>query len=91
MKRQIAKFLRSTYGVTIDATNTLSGSETAVRQFIYDFYFRLPLYPKMIDEKVRARRSMSHSLGDSLWTLEPLLFNQWYTVAAFRVRQGHLL
>ncbi|TPR55091.1 helix-turn-helix domain-containing protein [Enterococcus sp. OL5] len=91
MKRQLAKFLRSTYGVTIDATNTLIGSEPAVRQFIYDFYFRLPLYPKMLDEKVRAYRSMSHLLDESPWTLDLHLFNQWYKVTTMRVRQGHLL
>lgn len=91
MKRQLAKFLRSTYGVTIDATNTLIGSEPAVRQFIYDFYFRLPLYPKVLDEKVRAYRSMSHSLDEIPWTLNVQLFNQWSTVTTMRVRQGHLL
>lgn len=91
MKRQLVKFLRSTYGVMIDATNTLNGSEPAVRQFIYDFYFQLPLYPKVLDEKIRAYRSMSHSLDESPWTLDLHLFNQWYTVTTIRVRQGHLL
>lgn len=58
MKRQLQSVLVQHYGVRLEnKTNQFVGEEAAVRQFLYDFYFTLPLYPEILTDHIRHLHS----------------------------------
>lgn len=92
LKRHCMKVLRVRYGLSIDATsNTLVGTEAAIRQLFFDFYCTLPLYPRALEEKVARFHVNKKALMSDHWGMDPVLANQWQTIAKWRVDQGYLL
>lgn len=92
MKRVFVKMLEEQYHLKIvGKDNRLQGEEAAIRQFMYDFYFTLPSYPKIVEQKtVSLPLSMKgQDTGD--WVLDPVRLNQWNSLASMRINQGHCL
>ena len=55
IKRQFVHLLEEQYHLTIVAKdNQLQGSESAIRQFMYDMYFTLPLCSNVLEQRVES-------------------------------------
>lgn len=55
LKRFFVQLLNNRYCLTIiDKSNRLYGEESAIRQFMYDLYFTLPLYPKHLEKRIES-------------------------------------
>lgn len=92
LKRYCAKILHSNYRLRIDATtNVLIGPETAIRQFLFDFYCTCPLYPKALEEKVAQFRTTPLVFRENRWKLDSILASQWTAIVKERISRGHLL
>lgn len=92
MKRQLQTLLTNYYGIKIDSkTNQLWGEEAGIRQFLYDFYFTLPLYPRFLSEHIQDLHQEKVAIQDGPWHLDQTLFNQWLRITKQRVDQGHYL
>ncbi|MGL9892253.1 helix-turn-helix domain-containing protein [Enterococcus sp. DIV0806c] len=92
MKRQLQTLLTTYYGIKIESkTNQLWGEEAGIRQFLYDFYFTLPLYPRFLSEHIQDLHQEKVAIQDGPWHLDQTLFNQWLKLAKQRVDQGHCL
>ncbi|MFW8668140.1 helix-turn-helix domain-containing protein [Enterococcus entomosocium] len=92
MKRQLQPLLSQSYGVCLEnKTNQLIGEEAAVRQFLYDFYFTLPLYPEILTDHIRHLHSEKLLVHQGTWRLDHQLLNQWCQLTKLRVDQGYLL
>ncbi|NAE15692.1 M protein trans-acting positive regulator [Enterococcus mundtii] len=92
MKRQLQTLLKTYYGIQIESKNNqLWGEEAGIRQFLYDFYFTLPLYPRFLSEHIQDLHQEKVAIQDGPWHLDQTLFNQWLRLAKQRVDQGHCL
>lgn len=92
LKRQLATIVRARYQLRLDpTTNILLGTEAAIRQFFYDVYFTLPLYPQRFDQKRFAVKSFDLPVEQNRWVFDPILVNQWLTIVLWRLEQGHIL
>lgn len=92
LKRQLNQILSAQYGVKLSATtNQILGAEIRIRQFFYDFYFTLPLYPKDLTEQIRDIRTYEVHLPSSKWQLNQRQLQGWLTIAERRMSQGYAL
>ncbi|MGL9768999.1 helix-turn-helix domain-containing protein [Enterococcus sp. DIV0806c] len=92
MKRQLQTLMTTYYGIKLESkTNQLWGEEAGIRQFLYDFYFTLPLYPRVLAEHIQDLYQEKVSVQEGPWHLDETLFNQWLKLAKQRVDQGHCL
>ncbi|MGL9768954.1 helix-turn-helix domain-containing protein [Enterococcus sp. DIV0806c] len=92
MKRQLQTLMTTYYGIKLESkTNQLWGEEAGIRQFLYDFYFTLPLYPRVLSEHIQDLYQEKVAIQDGPWHLDETLFNQWLKLAKQRVDQGHCL
>lgn len=92
MKRYCAQILQQFYRLGIDpTTNVLLGPETAIRQFMYDFYCTCSLYPEALEKRVTQFRTTPLVLQENRWKFEPILASQWTQIFKDRVSRGHLL
>lgn len=92
IKRQFVHLLEEHYHLTIvKKDNQLQGSEPAIRQFMYDLYFTLPLYPNMLKQRVESWESFDQSTKTGHWSLDPIRLNQWRQLAQWRIDQGQCL
>lgn len=92
MKRQLNQILSAQYGVKLSATtNQILGAEIRIRQFFYDFYFTLPLYPKDLTAQIRDIRTYEVRLPSSKWQLNQRQLQGWLTIAERRMSQGYAL
>ncbi|MGM0294549.1 helix-turn-helix domain-containing protein [Enterococcus sp. AZ062] len=92
MKRQFQTVLTKHYGIKLRSkTNQLSGKEAGIRQFLYDFYFTLPLYPTVLQEHIRSLHQGKATFKEGPWHLDPTLFNQWLKLIQLRIDQGYFL
>ena len=92
MKRQLQTLLTTYYGIKIESkTNQLWGEEARIRQFLYDFYFTLPLYPRFLSKHIQDLHQEKVAIQDGPWHLDQTLFNQWLRLAKQRIDQGHCL
>lgn len=67
MKRQLQTLLTTYYGIKIEyKTNQLWGVEAGIRQFLYDFYFTLPLYPRFLSEYIQNLHQEKVAIQDGL-------------------------
>jgi biotin operon repressor len=91
-KRQLNAILDTNYGITLSpATNEIIGKETRIRQFFYEFYFTLPLYPKALAQKVRQMHDQEPIRPSSKWQLKQTPLQGWTTITCKRIKQGHVL
>jgi biotin operon repressor len=91
-KRQLNAILDTKYGITLSpATNEIIGKETRIRQFFYEFYFTLPLYPKALAQKVRQMHDQEPIRPSSKWQLKQTPLQGWTTITCKRIKQGHVL
>ncbi|MFP8918514.1 helix-turn-helix domain-containing protein [Enterococcus innesii] len=92
IKRRLVQVLKEHYQVAIvSRLNQLQGSEAAIRQLMYDFYFTLALYPKEIEKKVNQLSLCPSSARFGKWQLDSLRLNQWGYVVHKRITQGNTL
>lgn len=92
IKRRLQEILQARYDCQlVGKTNQLTGEEASIRQFLYDFYFTLPLYPAVLAEQVGQMQRKQATMKSGQWQLDPVLFNQWLVITKLRVDQGHLL
>ncbi|MGH1894785.1 helix-turn-helix domain-containing protein [Enterococcus entomosocium] len=92
MKRLLQIILSKSYGVRLETkTNQLKGEEAAIRQFLYDFYFTLPLYPNVLTDHVRHLHSGKLIVHQGTWHLDRQLLNQWLKLTKLRIDQGYSL
>ncbi|MFR0814143.1 MAG: helix-turn-helix domain-containing protein [Enterococcus casseliflavus] len=68
MKRQLQTLLKQQYGLQlVTKTNLLRGQEASIRQFFYDFYFTLPLYPTVLQENIRHLHQEKTMVQEGPW------------------------
>lgn len=92
LKRQLNQILSAQYGVKLSATtNQILGAEIRIRQFFYDFYFTLPLYPKDLTKQIRDIRTYEVRLPSSKWQLNQRQLQGWLAIAERRMSQGYAL
>lgn len=92
IKRHFVLLLEEQYHLTIgEKDNQLQGSEPAIRQFMYDFYFTLPLCPNVLDQRIESWESVEQPTKTGCWLLDPIRLNQWYQLAKWRIDQGQYL
>ncbi|MFP8918571.1 helix-turn-helix domain-containing protein [Enterococcus innesii] len=92
IKRQFVHLLEEHYQLTIvKKDNQLQGSEPAIRQFMYDLYFTLPLYPNVLKQRVESWDSFDQPTRPGQWSLDPIRLNQWRQLAQWRINQGQCL
>lgn len=92
IKRQFVHLLEEQYQLTIvEKDNQLQGSEPAIRQFMYDLYFTLSLYPNVLEQRIQTWDSFDQPTKSALWSVDPIRLNQWYQLAKRRIDQGQCL
>lgn len=92
IKHRLQELLQTRYDCQlVGKTNQLTGEEASIRQFLYDFYFTLPLYPAVLADQVRQMQRKQATIQSGQWQLDPALFNHWLVITKLRVDQGHLL
>ncbi|MGX7197307.1 helix-turn-helix domain-containing protein [Enterococcus olivae] len=92
VKRQFVHLLEEQYQLTIvEKDNQLKGNEPAIRQFMYDLYFTLPLYPKVLEHRIKSWDSFYQLNKSGRWALDPIRLNQWCQLAQWRIGQGQYL
>ena len=92
IKRQFVHLLEEHYQLTIiKKDNHLQGSEPAIRQFMYDLYFKLPLYPNVLKQRVESWDSFDQPTRLGQWSLDPIRLSQWRQLAQWRIDQGQCL
>jgi hypothetical protein len=92
IKRYFVHLLEDQYQLTIvEKNNQLQGSEPAIRQFMYDLYFMLPLCPNVLEKRIESWDSYDQSTKSGQWSLDPIRLNQWKQLAQWRIAQGHFL
>lgn len=92
MKYVLGQLLYEQYQITItDRDNQLKGTEFAIRQFMYDFYFKLPVYSRNLVLNEKKLVTAKQKLRSGRWDLDPVRINQWGNLAYLRISQGHLL
>ena len=88
MKRSLIPFLKKYYYIEISSTNQLEVKEAAVRQLMYDFYYTLPLYPLLVEEKITYLMTDDCFPVSGRWQLDSLLIKQWAQIAVQRTAKG---
>lgn len=92
IKHRLQEILQTRYDCQlVGKTNQLTGEEASIRQFLYDFYFTLPLYPVVLADQVGQMQRKQAAMKSGQWQLDPALFKQWLVITKLRVDQGHLL
>ena len=92
VKRQFVHLLEEHYQLTIvNKDNQLQGSEPAIRQFMYDLYFTLPLYTNVLKQRVMSWESLDQPTKTGQWSLDPIRLSQWRQLAQWRIDQDHCL
>ena len=92
IKRHFVLLLEEQYHLTIgEKDNQIQGSEPAIRQFMYDFYFTLPLCPNVLDQRIESWDSFEQPTKTGCWSLDPIRLNQWDQLAKWRIDQGQCL
>lgn len=92
IKGHLQTVLIKHYGLTLESkTNRLCGEEAGIRQFLYDFYFTLPLYPAALQDHVDQIHQEQVPIQEGPWQMDPTLFNQWLKITKLRVDQGYCL
>lgn len=92
IKRQFVHLLEERYQVTIvGKDNQLQGSEPAIRQFMYDLYFTIPLCQNVLEQRIESWESFDQPTKSGQWSLDPIRLNQWRQLAQWRIDQGHCL
>ncbi|OTO08373.1 hypothetical protein A5882_003845 [Enterococcus sp. 4E1_DIV0656] len=92
IKRQFVQLLEEQYRLMIVGNdNQLQGSEPAIRQFMYDLYFTLPLCPNVLEQRIESWDSFYQLNKSGGWALDPIRLNQWHQVAQWRIDQGKYL
>lgn len=92
IKRQFVHLLEGQYHLTIvNKDNQLKGNEPAIRQFMYDLYFTLPLCPNVLEQRIESWDSFDQPTKPAHWSLDPIRLNQWRQLAQWRIDQGHCL
>lgn len=88
IKRSLSSVLEKYYQVTIFAIdNRLNGDESAIRQLTYDFYYRLPIYPKWLSDKMERIQFLDLSLPSGRWQLDTIRLIRWHQVVLWRIAQ----
>lgn len=75
----------------VEKNNRLAGEEASIRQFFYDFYFTLPLYPAVLADHVHQMHTKKTTIQPGQWQLDATLLQQWLQITKLRVDQGYLL
>ncbi len=89
IKRRLIHTLETQYHVTLSGRdNQFQGTEPAIRQLMYDFYFGLPLLPKGIRRNCASDSLKSVLVRSTEWLLDPLRLKQWHQIACWRMVQG---
>ncbi|BAO08472.1 transcriptional regulator (plasmid) [Enterococcus mundtii QU 25] len=92
IKRVFVQLLKETYRLSlVEKDNRLRGEETAIRQFMYDLYFTLPMYPKVLERRIESWGSFNQLKETGNWVLDPLHLTQWRQLAQWRIDQGQCL
>ncbi|GEB28756.1 transcriptional regulator [Enterococcus casseliflavus] len=92
VKRHFSSVLQRNYGLNLTKTsNRVVGLETRVRQFFFDFYFTIPLYPEALLEKIKHRRAYESSIPKSKWQMNHKKLQGWLTITEVRLKQGYNL
>ena len=92
IKRQFVHLLEEHYQLTIiKKDNHLQGSEPAIRQFMYDLYFKLPLCPNLLKQRIESWDSFDQPTKPGQWSLDPIRLKQWCQLAKWRIDQGQYL
>ena len=58
---------------------------------MYDLYFTLPLYPKVLEQRIQAWHSLEQVIKSGHWPLDPIRLKQWCQLAQWRIDQGKCL
>ncbi|MDB1690138.1 helix-turn-helix domain containing protein [Enterococcus casseliflavus] len=92
IKRQFVQLLEEQYHLMIvEKDNQLQGSEPAIRQFMYDLYFTLPLCPNVLKKRIESWESFNQPTKNGRWALDSIRLNQWRQLAQWRINQGQCL
>ncbi|MDB1689567.1 helix-turn-helix domain-containing protein [Enterococcus casseliflavus] len=92
IKRKFVQLLEEQYQLTIvGKDNQLQGSEPAIRQFMYDLYFTLPLCPNVLKKRIESWDSFNQPVKSGQWSLDPIRLSQWHKLAQWRIDQGQCL
>jgi hypothetical protein len=93
LKHYLNQVLQGSYGLKLSSTtNQVIGPETRIREFFFDFYFTLPLYPKVLTEKIRRMRGAKMPKLTTRWQLKQAQLRGWLMITNTRIKQGeHLL
>ncbi|MDB1717858.1 helix-turn-helix domain-containing protein [Enterococcus entomosocium] len=90
IKRRLQEILIEHYSCQLGIkTNQLTGTEADIRQFLYDFYFTLPLYPVILSDRVASLRQTKVKIQSNKWELDSVLLNQWLKIFKLRLDQGY--
>lgn len=91
LKREAVTIAETRYRVSICSDeNRLTGEEAAIRQFMYDLYFTLPLLPSYVSGSQRNKTN-ERVIGSAPWLLDPILLDQWTMITRRRTTQGCFL
>ncbi|WP_269924554.1 helix-turn-helix domain containing protein [Enterococcus innesii] len=92
IKRLFVQLLKQEYQLTIRGMdNRLYGKEAAIRQFMYDLYFTLPLSPRSLEERLASLPTVTQTKQSTEWLVDPVRLDQWSRLAQWRIAQGKLL
>ncbi|MFP8918484.1 helix-turn-helix domain-containing protein [Enterococcus innesii] len=92
IKHHFQSLLANNYGCQLTTKyNQLTGEEASIRQFLYDFYFTLPLYPPSFSKQMDQLQKEAIEIHSVSWQLDQTLLNQWLKIAHMRISQDYLL
>ena len=92
IKRKFVQLLEEQYQLTIvGKDNQLQGSEPAIRQFVYDLYFTLPLCPNVLKKRIESWESFDQPTKSGQWSLDPIRLSHWRQLTQWRIDQGQCL
>lgn len=58
---------------------------------MYNLYFMLPLYPNILEQRIKSWDSSYQLNKSGYWALDPIRLNQWHQLAQWRINQGECL
>lgn len=92
IKQHFVQILEEQYHlILLEKENQLRGKEPAIRQFMYDLYFTMPLYPKCLEQRIESWDFFNESNESESWLLDPVRLVQWGQLAHWRINQGQCL
>lgn len=92
IKRHFVHLLEEQYQLMIvGKDNQLQGSEAAIRQFMYDLYFTLPVFPNLLKQRIESWDSFDQPTKPGQWSIDQIRLNQWCQLAQWRIDQGQFL